>query len=344
MTKGLALSGGGALGSFQVGALWFLYDVLGYRPDVIASTSVGSINALALAQGKTADEQLAQLKKLLRVWRSLNEARDFYIVRQWFKDLTMSDSIDLSRGLGGLSARIEHTIAQLAFNNLIGNAVGSPSLAELTPLEELMKDPDLYNETKLAAGIPLRMVCVSMESGRVRYTTGRGMFIEDDNVTPVASALPRDAAIVGPHDTFTSAVAAIGTIMAAIENQKRNGAHDTKWRIVAELDLELERARWRADAAFDALAAANAALRNPIEAYIGPVLGALASSALPGIFGPYTIGSERYVDGGVRENVPVRTTIQMGATEVIAVVCAAQKMPHTGYPAGDNFLRPCLAA
>lgn len=64
MTKGFALSGGGARGSFQMGAIDCLYTVFGYRPEVIAGTSVGSINAIALAQAENDDEALAQVRKL----------------------------------------------------------------------------------------------------------------------------------------------------------------------------------------------------------------------------------------------------------------------------------------
>jgi predicted acylesterase/phospholipase RssA len=81
--KGLALSGGGARGSFQVGALEYLYKVENYRPDVISSTSVGSINALAIAQGATPAAQLAQLNILLGIWRGLSSPTQFYTLRQW---------------------------------------------------------------------------------------------------------------------------------------------------------------------------------------------------------------------------------------------------------------------
>ncbi len=49
MARALALSGGGTLGSFQLGALGALCDVYGFRPDVIAGKSVGSVNGVKLA-------------------------------------------------------------------------------------------------------------------------------------------------------------------------------------------------------------------------------------------------------------------------------------------------------
>jgi predicted acylesterase/phospholipase RssA len=48
----------------------------------------------------------------------------------------------------------------------------------------------------------------------------------------------------------------------------------------------------------------------------------MASTAIPGVFPPYAVGSELYVDGGVLEYLPVPTAIEKGATEVYAVDCS----------------------
>ncbi len=44
-----------------------------------------------------------------------------------------------------------------------------------------------------------------------------------------------------------------------------------------------------------------------------------ASSSVPGIFSPVSIGSKEYVDGGLVSPIPVRFAKQMGADIVIAV-------------------------
>jgi hypothetical protein len=63
--KALCLSGGGARGSFQMGAIKCLYTVYGFRPDVIVGTSVGSLNGAKLAEGSTPDSQLRGESHLL---------------------------------------------------------------------------------------------------------------------------------------------------------------------------------------------------------------------------------------------------------------------------------------
>jgi NTE family protein len=48
----------------------------------------------------------------------------------------------------------------------------------------------------------------------------------------------------------------------------------------------------------------------------------LASAALPAIFPPVEIDGERYMDGGVVNNVPIRRAIDAGAKRVVVLMCA----------------------
>jgi predicted acylesterase/phospholipase RssA len=58
--KALAMSGGGAKGSFEAGALWGLYktdtDKTKYEYDVVTGVSAGAINTLALSLFAPGDE------------------------------------------------------------------------------------------------------------------------------------------------------------------------------------------------------------------------------------------------------------------------------------------------
>ena len=47
----------------------------------------------------------------------------------------------------------------------------------------------------------------------------------------------------------------------------------------------------------------------------------LASSALPGIFPPVTIDGERFIDGGVINNMPVNHAVSAGATLIYVLLC-----------------------
>ncbi len=55
----------------------------------------------------------------------------------------------------------------------------------------------------------------------------------------------------------------------------------------------------------------------------GPAVEAtLASSAIPTIFPPVEIDGERYIDGAVVDNVPIRRAIDGGATRIVVLLCA----------------------
>jgi NTE family protein len=47
----------------------------------------------------------------------------------------------------------------------------------------------------------------------------------------------------------------------------------------------------------------------------------LASTAVPAIFPPVEIDGERFIDGGVVNNVPIRRAIESGATRIVVLLC-----------------------
>lgn len=48
----------------------------------------------------------------------------------------------------------------------------------------------------------------------------------------------------------------------------------------------------------------------------------IASASIPGLFPPVKLHSENYIDGGMREMLPVEAAISLGATEIYAVTCS----------------------
>ena len=55
----------------------------------------------------------------------------------------------------------------------------------------------------------------------------------------------------------------------------------------------------------------------------GPAVDAiLASAAMPAIFPPVEIDGERYIDGGVVDNVPIQRAIDAGATRIVVLLCS----------------------
>ena len=55
----------------------------------------------------------------------------------------------------------------------------------------------------------------------------------------------------------------------------------------------------------------------------GPAVDAiLASAAMPAIFPPVEIDGEKYIDGGVVDNVPIQRAIDAGATRIVVLLCS----------------------
>jgi NTE family protein len=56
--------------------------------------------------------------------------------------------------------------------------------------------------------------------------------------------------------------------------------------------------------------------------YGSAVDAVLASAAMPAIFPPVEIDGEKYIDGGVVDNVPIQRAIDAGATRIVVLLCA----------------------
>lgn len=76
----IVLSGGGAKGDFEVGVLHYLYST-GIRPDVLCTTSVGSVNGLKLAEGETGPDR--GLSGLTAMWLAMTDYTGFFAEADW---------------------------------------------------------------------------------------------------------------------------------------------------------------------------------------------------------------------------------------------------------------------
>ena len=73
--------------------------------------------------------------------------------------------------------------------------------------------------------------------------------------------------------------------------------------------------------------------------YGSAVEAVLASSAVPAIFPPVEIDGERYIDGGVVNNVPIQRAIDAGATRIVVLLCAPALLYPGARPGARS--RPC---
>lgn len=257
MPVAVALSGGGAQGDFQVGALQYLYHQEGIRPDIICGTSVGAVNGVALAQGGAPDpwsQGLAALQQLESIWLKLEKNEDMYEWEPWAMTLEPRVRDLLRGGLGdfvGLQGNyvnagsflipfkfiLDFDKARIDVGNVlaaIDRALGAKSLFNLSPIERKLNQ--FLDINKVAhSGIKLRLAMVGLESGELRFVTEGGEF-------------------VGSPEPAVSLIQAV-----------------------------------------------------------------LASAAIPSIFRAIKLNSQWYVDGGVRETLPIQCALETGADRVYAI-------------------------
>src|SRR5712664_384965 len=79
-TNAFVLSGGGAAGDFEIGAVRLLQQ-RGIAPNILVGTSVGAINAAKIAEGEGKPDQ--GFAGLLAIWLSLRWNDDMWKAATW---------------------------------------------------------------------------------------------------------------------------------------------------------------------------------------------------------------------------------------------------------------------
>jgi NTE family protein len=341
MPTGLVLSGGGAKGDFQVGAIRFLYDQ-GVQPDIIAGTSVGAINGGKLAEGEGDPDQ--GLRGLESLWNSLQFNSDMYQFEPW---------------LGGIDERIRGFLTGTRddpgirpprtdysewgdlgwFMAKISEAswVTTDGAAILTFLEALMTARALYNlgpiiqklnanfrpdrvQTWSQSGKRLRLAVVGLESGQLRYVTESGAILERDNATPLLGGggvqLAPECLLIANEitDLLQDRQSLQEDLQFAAPGEK--GAIATQIRAL-NAQISREESRFQT-----CVAQSPRVPPSPLQVRLQD--GILASASIPGIFRTVDLGGETYVDGGVREVLPLQIAIDAGADTIYAIYCSKE--------------------
>ncbi|GAA2720607.1 patatin-like phospholipase family protein [Cellulomonas aerilata] len=296
----LVLSGGGSRASFEIGALRYLYDVVGIEPAVIAGTSAGSVLAVVLAQSADAAGQRRSLDDLERIWRGLEASSDLFEETDWFATLRRiaPEWVEVfqrrrrlattpswiarpggrpEEGVDGpadapLWAPFRSVEALLALRTLgrtgrdlervLDSAERSQGVFVPGRITELVQDPAVFDPARVArSGVRLRIAVVGLESGELRYVTEEGRLVDRAN-RPLPDAEP-------------------------------------------------------------------VALADAVR----------ASSAIPVVFPPVLLSGEHYVDGGVREVLPLEIAARdLRASRCYAVVASAGGSRPEGSFADRNLV------
>ena len=185
---GFALSGGGSRGAFQVGALDYLYNVKGIRPDGIASTSVGSVNALQLIMGdlptKNAVEQLKD------IWLELQQSSGMWVEEAWLKNQKQVVRGTI-QSFGwwtiaffpfSLVAHIADVKNKIEGLDITMNSDSVRSFFNLSPIEAKMLA--VFSESRVKnSGIAVRFIAVSLKTGEIVKVNEQGSVLASGSGT-----------------------------------------------------------------------------------------------------------------------------------------------------------------
>jgi NTE family protein len=357
LSVAIVLSGGGTKGAFEVGAVRSLYD-RGIRPDILCGCSVGALNAAKLAEGD------GGLQGLEALWLSLRFNFDMWVGADWLDKLDEDGEPIISpqtkafllgtgtgapfaplpvfepAGWGDLAGlgKLVHMGKQLSWLTdeeeggreileLLGELQTAQSVYSLAPIASKLRAQLSVDKIRAWAqtGKKLRLATVGLESGRLRYVTETGQLVERDN-TPVVIKVPAPQC-----RAIADAIVTLEQEVRSLQRQLQGAPTQEKASLIAEIRELGEQIQQQQQA----LAVCSSTI-PPIAQPVPPVSlidGALASASIPGVFSPVGLGSETYVDGGVREMLPMQAAIDLGADRIYGI--AASKADVNPYPLGS---------
>ena len=220
MTPALVISGGGAKGAFEVGALEFLTRNADFLPKIMAGTSAGSMICTPLAQASDAQK----FKELVSVVRSnclsITDMSTLFGRQPWLDEISDTplgqfiDGVISTRTRPVIVADPEGVADPLAQDDpprkhrtlfAIGSTIGRSgelvkagkylhdlpsSVLNLDPMEAGYRGEfdggvaKLDEELVAKSGIKLRITMASLSDGVGRYVTETGDMVESDAKTP----------------------------------------------------------------------------------------------------------------------------------------------------------------
>ena len=298
--QGLVLSGGGSRASFHIGALRYLYERAGVAPSCIVGTSAGSIVAAMLAQSLDPSAQAASLLELEKFWLAMTSQEDMYVEQAWFTRLRgqWDDIADLLT---------QHVLPDAAGETeKVVETTSDDSPADLV-MRAMAEDPS--QDVTMTRGILWQLAGSLARIGRA----GAGLATSVRGAERAASAF-RPGPIVKQllfESSFKSSNVNTSGVRLRIAFVDLNSG---ELRFMRQDGVIVDREdRPIGDASFDL------------------TLGVWSSCALPGVFRPVKLGDGVYVDGGVRENVPVEMAVSsLGVTKPYVIVAGPP-----GIEAGD---------
>ena len=291
----IVLGGGGAKGDFEVGALKFLYEQVGIKPDILCGTSVGAINVVKLAEGEDnpdllTEGQIPGLKGLEWIWRNLMVRNtDMYEMETWPNELPQD-----VRDQMGLNPPKQHDVGT---SHVVATNVGTAWAGMTRPL--------------IVGHVVGPEIAVSLEI-LIDNTPWAGQLTKCidfcEGLISIAEKNPRSLFNLRPMKNKMH-------IYLDVERVTQWGNQGNKLRL-AIVGLESGKLRYVTESG--QILERNGQT-SVTHARIDMIQGVLASASIPGIFPPVDFAGESYVDGGARAMLPVEAALNAGATDIYAI-------------------------
>jgi NTE family protein len=283
----LVLSGAGTKGAFEVGALRYLVDESAFAPSIICATSAGAIIGTVLAQA-----------------RGLHELRDR--VDELQQDLLAMTRTDVVFAKQDWLAEFD------------GTPVGDAIDAFLTVRSRPPIAPD-----------PIAPEISDALADRRQDRAQRRRHRRWHDFMGVMSALPAARRAKKELPEGRSSMLDLGPLEDALRGRQDGGIRPIDPELVRRPGLQLRLAvtalqagvtRYVTESGELVEAEATTRVSPAPDAGIDVIDGLLMSSSVPMVFEPRRVGDEVYVDGGVRQNIPVEAALRLGAARLVAVL------------------------
>lgn len=335
--QGLVLSGGGSKASFQIGALRYLYEREHIAPRVITATSAGSILGALLAQSSDPAKQLQAVHNVDRLWMSMQTSSDMFAEREWFSRLkTHSGLLDSLRQTDDSQADVEQ--GEMGPDGESPDSAAKPSgvlgilahplrsLAGDPPVNPLPEPPGEDGTENLAPQlVTVAMALAEEPPAPVGWSPGLlyQLFSELPHIGRVGADLTSAWRGLESSRSFYKP----GVILQRLLSRDFFHSEDvtTSGMVLrcAFVGLESGELRYMRE---------DGRIVNRDDEPIGGgtfdiSMGVLASCSIPGVFRSVEMDDENYVDGGIRENVPVEMAVaHLGVTRPYVIIAGPPRM------------------
>lgn len=308
-TVACVLSGGGSRASFQLGALDYLYrNDPQFTPDTFVGASAGAILAAGLAQDADRQAQHAFTTSVKNIWLALREPAEMFTPRPWLvrAQTEAPGWLELINPRPPAPDLAPRAFPRLPFLRAPSPSTPSPArTTKLGPLElALQPDEDIEPEWSLGTLAQLfSNVAKLPRIGNDLLSIHQGMERTKSMYRPGPVLLR----LLDPEVFDPAKVRSSGTTLRIAMVGLESGA----LRFMTETGALLDRHGRVFDAGPHPLA-----------------IGVLASCSIPAVFRPVPLGSETYVDGGVRENLPAQFAMEeMGADRTYVISSKGVGLP-----------------